>query len=86
MSQSKILIVEDESIIAEDLADSLRVMGYMVIDIVSSAEEAILIAVEKQPNLILMDVMLQGKMDGITAAEQIHLSSQIPIIFLTAYT
>lgn len=86
MSKSKILIVEDESIIAEDLADSLAMMGYTVIDIVSSAEEAILIAVEKQPNLILMDVMLQGKMDGITAAEQIHLSSQIPIIFLTAYT
>ncbi|NEQ76993.1 MAG: EAL domain-containing protein [Okeania sp. SIO2C9] len=86
MSKSKILIVEDESIIAEDLADSLTIMGYTVMDIVSSAEEAILIAVEKQPNLILMDVMLQGKMDGITAAEQIHLSSQIPIIFLTAYT
>ncbi|NEO56438.1 MAG: EAL domain-containing protein [Okeania sp. SIO3B5] len=86
MSKSKILIVEDESIIAEDLADSLTIMGYTVIDIVSSAEEAILIAVEKQPNLILMDVMLQGEMDGITAAEQIHLSSQIPIIFLTAYT
>ncbi|NET27476.1 bifunctional diguanylate cyclase/phosphodiesterase [Okeania sp. SIO1I7] len=86
MSKSKILIVEDESIIAEDLADSLTMMGYTVIDIVSSAEEAILIAVDKQPNLILMDVMLQGKMDGITAAEQIHLSSQIPIIFLTAYT
>ncbi|NEP79458.1 MAG: EAL domain-containing protein [Okeania sp. SIO3B3] len=86
MSKSKILIVEDESIIAEDLADSLRMMDYTVIDIVSSAEEAILIAADKQPNLILMDVMLQGKMDGITAAEQIHLSSQIPIIFLTAYT
>ncbi|NET46300.1 bifunctional diguanylate cyclase/phosphodiesterase [Okeania sp. SIO2B3] len=86
MSKSKILIVEDESIIAEDLADSLTIMGYTVMDIVSSAEEAIVIAVEKQPNLILMDVMLQGKMDGITAAEQIHLSSQIPIIFLTAYT
>ena len=86
MSKSKILIVEDESIIAEDLADSLVTMGYTVLDIVSSAEEAIVIAAEKQPNLILMDVMLQGKMDGIAAAEQIHLNSQIPIIFLTAYT
>ncbi len=86
MSKSKIMIVEDESIIAEDLADSLRTMGYAVVDIVSSGEEAILIAAEKQPNLILMDVMLQGEIDGVTAAEQIQSSLQIPIIFLTAYT
>ncbi|MDJ0556209.1 MAG: EAL domain-containing protein [Microcoleaceae cyanobacterium MO_207.B10] len=86
MSKSKIMIVEDESIIAEDLADSLRTMGYTVVDIVSSGEEAILIAAEKQPNLILMDVMLQGEIDGVTAAEQIQSSLQIPIIFLTAYT
>ncbi|WP_256386613.1 response regulator, partial [Hydrocoleum sp. CS-953] len=80
------MIVEDESIIAEDLADSLRTMGYTVVDIVSSGEEAILMAAEKQPNLILMDVMLQGEMDGVTAAEQIQSNLQIPIIFLTAYT
>lgn len=80
------MIVEDESIIAEDLADSLKTMGYEVVDIVSSGEEAILIAAEKQPNLILMDVMLQGEMDGVTAAEQIQSNLQIPIIFLTAYT
>ncbi|MGB3511653.1 MAG: EAL domain-containing protein [Microcoleaceae cyanobacterium] len=86
MSKAKIMIVEDESIIAEDLADSLRSMGYTVVDIVSSGEEAIVIAAEKQPNLILMDVMLQGEMDGITTAEQIQSSFQIPIIFLTAYT
>ncbi|MGD1713554.1 putative bifunctional diguanylate cyclase/phosphodiesterase [Dapis sp. BLCC M172] len=86
MSKSKIMIVEDESIIAEDLADSLRTMGYTVVDIVSSGEEAILMAAEKQPNLILMDVMLQGEMDGVTAAEQIQSNLQIPIIFLTAYT
>ncbi len=86
MSKSKIMIVEDESIIAEDLADSLRTMGYLIVDIVSSGEEAILMAAEKQPNLILMDVMLQGEIDGVIAAEQIQSSLQIPIIFLTAYT
>ncbi len=80
------MIVEDESIIAEDLADSLRTMGYLIVDIVSSGEEAILMAAEKQPNLILMDVMLQGEIDGVIAAEQIQSSLQIPIIFLTAYT
>lgn len=86
MSKSKIMIVEDESIIAEDLADSLEDMGYIVVDIVSSGEEAILMAAEKQPHLILMDVMLQGEIDGITAAEEIYSSLQIPIIFLTAYS
>ena len=86
MSKSKIMIVEDESIIAEDLADSLEDMGYIVVDIVSSGEEAILMAAEKQPHLILMDVILQGEIDGITAAEEIYSSSQIPIIFLTAYS
>ena len=86
MSNSKIMIVEDESIIAEDLADSLEDMGYIVVDIVSSGEEAILMAAEKQPHLILMDVMLQGEIDGITAAEEIYSSLQIPIIFLTAYS
>ncbi|MDJ0557419.1 MAG: EAL domain-containing protein, partial [Microcoleaceae cyanobacterium MO_207.B10] len=86
MSKSKIMIVEDESIIAEDLADSLRSMGYTVVDIVASGEEAILIAAEKKPHLILMDVMLQGEIDGITTAEKIQSNHQIPIIFLTAYT
>ena len=86
MSKSKIMIVEDESIIAEDLADSLENMGYIVVDIVPSGEEAILMAAEKQPHLILMDVMLQGEIDGITAAEEIYSSLQIPIIFLTAYS
>lgn len=86
MSKSKIMIVEDESIIAEDLADSLEDMGYIVVDIVSSGEEAILMAAEKQPHLILMDVILQGEIDGITAAEEIYSSLQIPIIFLTAYS
>ncbi len=80
------MIVEDESIIAEDLADSLEDMGYIVVDIVSSGEEAILMAAEKQPHLILMDVILQGEIDGITAAEEIYSSLQIPIIFLTAYS
>lgn len=80
------MIVEDESIIAEDIADSLTSMGYTVVDIVSSGEEAITRAAEKQPHLILMDVMLQGEMDGITTAEKIQSSFQIPIIFLTAYT
>lgn len=85
MSKTKILIVEDESIIAEDIADSLESIGYAIVGIVSSGEEAIAISSELQPDIVLMDIMLQGQMDGITAAEQIQSRFQIPAIFLTAY-
>jgi diguanylate cyclase (GGDEF)-like protein len=85
MSRAKILIVEDESIIAEDIADSLESIGYTVVGIVASGEEAILLAGKLQPDLVLMDIMLQGEMDGITAAEQIQSRYQIPAIYLTAY-
>jgi len=85
MSRAKILIVEDESIIAEDIADSLKILGYQVTAIVFSGEEAIQVAGDMQPDLVLMDIQLQGEMDGITAAEQIRSRFQIPIVYLTAY-
>ncbi|HLO50090.1 MAG TPA: EAL domain-containing protein [Kamptonema sp.] len=85
MSRAKILIVEDESIIAEDIADSLKTLGYQIIAIVFSGEEAIQLAGDMQPDLVLMDIQLQGEMDGITAAEQIRAQFQIPVVYLTAY-
>ena len=85
MSGIKILIVEDEAIIAEDIATQLEKMGYEIVDIVASGEEAIASALEKQPNLILMDIMLQGEMDGIEAAQKINAQINIPIVYLTAY-
>jgi diguanylate cyclase len=85
MSNKKILIVEDESIIAEDIADSLTALGYQVTEIVLSGEEAIESAARVRPDLVLMDVNLQGEMDGITAAEQIRSRFQIPVVYLTAY-
>ncbi|WP_341738962.1 EAL domain-containing protein [Microcoleus sp. CAWBG640] len=85
MSNNKILIVEDESIIAEDLFDSLTSLGYQVTAIVYSGEEAIIAASEVRPDLVLMDVNLQGEIDGITAAEKIRSRFQIPVIYLTAY-
>lgn len=85
MSKAKVMIVEDESIIAEDIADSLESIGYSIVGIVSSGEEAIVLAGKLQPDLVLMDIMLQGEMDGIAAAEQIKSSYQIPAIYLTAY-
>ncbi|MCU0541407.1 MAG: EAL domain-containing protein [Oscillatoriaceae cyanobacterium Prado104] len=85
MSNKKILIVEDESIIAEDIADSLTALGYQVTEIVLSGEEAIESAARVRPDLVLMDVHLQGEMDGIATAEQIRSRFQIPVVYLTAY-
>ena len=85
MSHKKILIVEDESIIAEDISDSLISLGYSITDIVYSGEEAIHSATEFRPDLVLMDVNLQGEIDGITAAEEIRSRFQIPVVYLTAY-
>ena len=81
----KLLIVEDEMIIAEDMAESLRGMGYDVPGVVPSGELAMAKAAEIRPDLVLMDINLQGDMDGIETASRIRESFQIPVIFLTAY-
>lgn len=85
MLNKKILIVEDESIIAEDLADSLIALGYRVTAMVYSGEEALQSAAEERPDLVLMDVNLQGEIDGITTGERMRSRFQIPVIYLTAY-
>jgi len=85
MSQKKILIVEDESIIAEDISDSLISLGYRITGMVYSGEEAIEAAAQFRPDLVLMDVNLQGEIDGITAAAEIRSRFQIPVVYLTAY-
>ena len=86
MSTTKILIVEDERITAEDMKEALEDVGYEVSDMVSSGEEAIIKAKELRPDLVLMDIMLEGEMDGIEAAEQIRERFGIPVIYLTAYS
>ncbi|HEY9298326.1 MAG TPA: EAL domain-containing protein [Phormidium sp.] len=85
MSNKKILIVEDESIVAEDISDSLISLGYRITGMVYSGEEAIEYAAQFRPDLVLMDVNLQGEIDGITAAEEIRSRFQIPVVYLTAY-
>lgn len=85
MCQKKILIVEDESIIAEDISDSLISLGYRITGMVYSGEEAIEAAAKCRPDLVLMDVNLQGEIDGITAAAEIRSRFQIPVVYLTAY-
>jgi CheY-like chemotaxis protein len=82
----KILIVEDENIIALDIRSMLEDLGYMVSDVVSSGEESIEKASKTRPDLILMDIKLKGNLDGVTAGEEIIKQYRIPIVYLTAYS
>ncbi|MCF7793157.1 MAG: response regulator [Candidatus Cloacimonetes bacterium] len=83
--KKRIMIVEDEKIIAEDVKRTLLSFDYDVIGIVSSGEVAVEIAQQEKPDLILMDVMLSGDMNGLDAADHIYNVYDIPVIFLTAY-
>ncbi|MDP8239509.1 MAG: response regulator [Candidatus Hatepunaea meridiana] len=82
---SKILIVEDEGIVAQGIRNKLENLGHSVPAVVSFGEEVITHVEDTQPDLILMDIKLEGKMDGIHAAKQLRKSHDIPIVYLTAY-
>jgi signal transduction histidine kinase len=87
MTEGKqVLIVEDELITGMDIQGRLKNMGYDVPVVVSSGEEAIRKVKENHPDLVLMDINLYGEMDGIEAASIIHSFSDIPVIFLTAFS
>lgn len=86
MPEIKILIVEDEAIVAEDIRNSLQSLGYTTFAVVSSGEEAIAKIEEDRPDLVLMDIVLKGDIDGIEAASQIHSRFNIPVVYLTAFT
>ncbi len=86
METPKILIVEDEAVIALDIQYTLENLGYCVPAVVSSGEESIEKASEIHPDLVLMDIKLSGDMDGISAAEQIYNRFRIPVVYLTAYS
>ncbi|MGH7600174.1 MAG: PAS domain S-box protein, partial [bacterium] len=83
---TKILVVEDENIVAKDIQNTLKALGYTVTAVVASGEEAIQKAGETQPDLVLMDIMLKGYQDGVEAARQIFARFNIPVVYLTAYT
>jgi len=85
MPQSKILIVEDDGIVAMDIENRLKNFGYDVCGKAGYAKDAIKMAEELEPDLVLMDIVLKGHMDGIEAGETIQSDLNIPIIFLTAH-
>ena len=81
----KILVAEDDIIIARDIRNTLESFGYHVCAIVASGEECIEKALYFQPDLVLMDIKLNGNIDGMSAAQQIYDRFQIPAVYLTAY-
>ncbi len=85
MAKIKILVVEDESIVAKDIKNTLKKLDYDVPATINSGEKALEEVVENKPDLVLMDIMLKGKMTGIECAEIIKEKYRIPVIFLTAY-
>jgi signal transduction histidine kinase len=85
MTKAKILIVEDEAIAAENIAGRLQQQGYDVLGIVDTGMAAIEAAKHKQPDLVLMDIMLKGDLDGVSAAKEIYAQYQIPVVYMTAF-
>ena len=83
--KSKILIVEDELIVAQNIQNQLIKLGYDVPDMADSGDEAIAMAEKHKPNLVLMDIKLSGEMDGIQAATEIRNRFHIPVVYLTAF-
>ncbi|MCF7815155.1 MAG: response regulator [Candidatus Cloacimonetes bacterium] len=85
MKKKRIILVEDERIIAEDIKSTLSSHNYEVLDIFSKGEDALQNYHKLAPDLILMDIMLAGKLNGIQTAKKIHEEFNVPIIYLTAY-
>ena len=83
MSQKKILLVEDEAIIALELKTRLQMMGEFSVKVVPSGHEALLKSEEFKPDLILMDMMLRGDLDGIETSTRIRESHDTPVIYMT---
>jgi len=83
--KTKVLIVEDERIIAHDIESKLTQAGYKIVGVSISGEDAIKKASKLKPDLVLMDIVLKGKKDGIQAAKNIRINNNIPVVYLTAY-
>jgi CheY-like chemotaxis protein len=83
---ARILIVEDEQIVAEDLRRKLGRIGHQVVGTAATGEEAVRLAGELQPDLVLMDIRLQGRMDGREAAAVIQHLTGAPVVYITAYS
>lgn len=81
----KILVVEDETLVARHIQNMVSGLGYEVVGVTATGEEAVKLALAEKPGLVLMDIMLRGPMDGIAAAREIWQCLSVPIVYLTAY-
>ncbi|MEP6621907.1 MAG: response regulator [bacterium] len=82
----RVLVVEDEGLIAEELGDRLSRMGMTVVATVDSADMAVASAIALRPDLVLMDIRIKGDRDGVQAANEINLTVDVPIVYLTAHS
>jgi PAS domain S-box-containing protein len=82
---ARILVVEDEAIVAMDISVRLRALGYEVVGPASTGADALELAEATRPDLVLMDIMLRGGMDGVEAAQRIREATGAPVVYLTAY-
>src|SRR5262245_2159339 len=85
MTTARILIAEDERVVARDIQNRLGRLGYEVVGAARFGEDAVRLADELRPDLILMDIRLAGALDGVDAAQQIRTHLQLPVVYLTAY-
>lgn len=85
MLKVNVLVVEDESIVSKDIQNTLTKLGYQVIGAASTGEKALTLVKNEVPDIVLMDIMLKGDLNGIEVAKLIKANYNIPVIFLTAY-
>lgn len=83
-AKAKVLIVEDELIIGKNIERYLGHLGYDVIDVCSSSEEVLEVVGEEMPDLVLMDINIEGSEDGVSLADRLHRDYQLPVVFLSA--
>jgi PAS domain S-box-containing protein len=86
MTPARILIVEDDRVVARDIQQQLRRIGHQVLGMAVRGEEAVSLAMQTRPDLVLMDIRMEGDIDGVEAANRIREQCQSPVVFLTAYS
>ena len=85
MTPARILVVEDDRVVARDIEQQLSRIGHVVVATTARGEDALSLARSTQPDMVLMDIRLEGALDGIDAAQQVREHCHIPVVFLTAY-
>ena len=85
MRPARILVVEDDRVVSRDIQEQLKRIGHSIAAATARGEDAVVLAAEHRPDLVLMDIRLEGDLDGVDAAVEIRTSSKLPVVFLTAY-